>query len=172
MFRILKGSIGGMLLSEKQWRMHLFNLSSRWGSSERLARSQVFDGVVWLCGQGLESYSEHEVEPFFDRNKRKEIKRWWGWMVSLYPLELSLSIWQIISSHFPKLSSRLRKTTEINWRYCICHTMSLFIPQVASYNLSKVILLWTNWLNCIYISYFMDTYSHFWVYYMFKYMHT
>lgn len=30
---------------------------------------------MWLCRQGLEGYFEQKVEPFFDKNKSKEIEK-------------------------------------------------------------------------------------------------
>lgn len=129
---------------------------------------------MWLCRQGLESYSEHKVEPSFDRNKRKEIKRWRGWMVSLYPLKLSLSTWQIISIPFSKA---LLKAQENNWNQLtllyLSHNEPLFPPRLyltvyAKANLSFELTSWrTGILRILWVCI-----SHLWTYYMLGHVYT
>lgn len=117
---------------------------------------------MWLCRQGLEGYFEQRVEPLFDRNRRKDIKRWLGWMVSLYPLDLSLSIWQITSIPFSELSLRFRKTTEILSHYCVCHRMSLlFSPRCVMQFMQNYFKLWTDCLESMYTSYCIGVYITF-----------
>lgn len=63
-----------------------------------------------LCRQGLENYSEHEVEPVFDRNKRVARVNGFSLPLESFIVRLTHRIYPVFQRAPPGLGKQLKST--------------------------------------------------------------